>query len=465
MHNRFQRLPRESCLFLSKVANPNAEPRLRCHGRGQKQVNQRRFLFLQGPSSPFMGRVAEELRRLGHDIRRINLCPGDALFWRAGKATMFRGGIGDWPAYLEGYLERKAVTDLVLFSDSRPYQSLAIPVARSRGLGVHVIEHGYLRPDWITVERDGFGVLSRFPRTPDDVLRLAGEHPMPSFDPIERESFLRFAVWDVAYHGANVALGWVVSPRYQRYMLDHPIKEYAGWIMKLLRARATARRADATVTQAVARPGPLFVVPLQLATDFQIRAHSPFPHLRDAVRWVIRSFAANAAADATLLLKVHPLDAGWERWPRQVAALATAAGVGERVLVADGGSLEALLARADGVVTVNSTVGLTALRHGVPLTVLGNAIYDIDGLTDRRPLADFWRAPEPPDQQMVAAFLKALAWATQVRGEFTATKSMTIGARAVAERLAEDGERLPPRAPPVVVFARAAEWTTEMRAS
>lgn len=413
-----------------------------------------------------MGRVAEELRRLGHDIRRINFCPGDALFWRAGNATMFRKSIEDWPAYLEGYLEREAITDLVLFSDSRPYQSLAVPLARSRGLRVHVIEHGYLRPDWITVERDGFGVLSHFPRTPDGVMRLAENRPTPTFDPIERESFLRFAAWDVAYHGANIAFGWIVGPHYQRYMLDHPIKEYAGWIVKLLRARAMARRADATVTNAIARPGPLFVMPLQLATDFQIRAHSPFPHLRDAVRWIIRSFAANAAADATLLFKVHPLDAGWERWPRQVATLATAAGVGDRVLVADGGSLEALLARADGVVTVNSTVGLTALRHGVPLAVLGNAIYDIDGLTDRQPLADFWRSPQVPDQQLVVAFLKALAWATQVRGEFAATKSMTIGAHAVAERLAEEGERLPPRATAVAVaFARAAEWATEMRAS
>lgn len=432
---------------------------------GQQQVNQRRFLFLQGPSSPFMGRVAGELGRLGHGIRRVNLCPGDALFWRAGGATMFRGRIGDWLSYLEAYLDREAITDLVVFGDSRPYQSRAVTLALLRELRVHVVEHGYLRPDWITVERDGVGALSRFPRTPDEVRRLAEGRPIPSFDPIEPESFLRYAVWDVAYHAANITLGWLMSPHYQRYMIDHPVKEYAGWIVKLLGARATARRAEATVTDAIARPGPLFLMPLQLATDFQIRTHSPFPYLRDAVRWIVHSFAAHAPAGASLLFKIHPLDAGWECWPRQVAALADAAGVGDRVLVADGGSLDALLARADGVVTVNSTVGLTALRHCVPLAALGNAIYDIDGLTDRRSLADFWQAPQAPDRQVVDAFLKALASATQVRGEFTAATAMRIGAHAVAERLAEEGERLPPCATAAVTFPRAAEWAAEMGAS
>lgn len=426
---------------------------------------ERSYLFLQGPSSPFMARVAGEVRARGHRACRINLCPGDALFWRAGAARFYRGRLDDWPDYVEAFIERQAISDLVLLADGRPYQSRAIAVAARRGLRVHVIEHGYLRPDWITVERDGMNSFSRFPREAPAVRALSAGRPLPSLEPIEPESFLRYAAWDVAYHGANMLAGWLLTPHYVRYMIDHPIKEYAGWALKLLRAKATARRAEATVAAALARPGPLFLMPLQLATDLQIRLHSPFPHLSDAVAWIVASFAAHAPADATLLFKVHPLDAGWDRWPTRIGQLAAEHGIADRVFVADGGSLDALLVRAAGVVTVNSTVGLTALRAGVPLAVLGNAVYDIDGLSDGQPLAGFWTAPRRPDRQLFDDFLRALTWATQVRGEFTAETSMAIGAREVAARLTEDDDRLAPvPRPGKIGFRRAAEWALETRA-
>ena len=47
----------------------------------------RRFLFLQGPISPFFAEVGAGLRALGHEVRRINLCLGDRLFWRGPGAT------------------------------------------------------------------------------------------------------------------------------------------------------------------------------------------------------------------------------------------------------------------------------------------------------------------------------------------------------------------------------------------
>ena len=38
-----------------------------------------------------------------------------------------------------------------------------------------------------------------------------------------------------------------------------------------------------------------------------------------------------------------------------------------------------LLRNAAGVVTINSTIGITALYHGVPVKVLGNAVFDVPG--------------------------------------------------------------------------------------
>ena len=48
---------------------------------------------------------------------------------------------------------------------------------------------------------------------------------------------------------------------------------------------------------------------------------------------------------------------------------------------------------ACGAVTVNSTAGLGAIEMGLPTIVLGEAIYDMPGLTHQSALDAFWTAP------------------------------------------------------------------------
>jgi len=94
---------------------------------------------------------------------------------------------------------------------------------------------------------------------------------------------------------------------------------------------------------------------------------------------------------------------------------------------------------------VNSTVGLTALRRGVPVKPLGNAIYDVPGLTHPGDLAGFWHDPVPPDPGLVAAFLRALIGATQVKGGYHARAAQACAVRVFADRLAGDLYPLPRR--------------------
>lgn len=423
----------------------------------------RTVLFLQGPSSPFMARVAGEVERRGHVAKRINLCAGDRLFWRRPGAIDYRGRLDAWPAFVATTLAREGVTDLALLGDSRPYQSLAIEAAHRAGIRVHAIEHGYLRPDWITVEPDGLSSFSRFPRDPKAIRVMAAGRPDPDFAPVASASFLRYAAWDVAWNLSNVVAGAAAYRHYVRYQLDHPLVEYAGWIAKLAGESRARSRAAATLAALSADPRPTYLMPLQIATDFQIRTHSPFDHLDDAVRWIVRSFAAHAPAGARLLFKVHPMDNGWARWPRRIGRMATQAGVGARVHVVDGGDLDAMVSASAGVVTVNSTVGITALRLGRPLIALGNAVFDVPGLTHQGPLSRFWIDATAPDPALARDFLRALAWASQVRGGFTAEAAMDLGAANVADRILDPVDRLP--GPPVdrhrIVCRRRDEWIAE----
>jgi capsular polysaccharide export protein len=111
----------------------------------------------------------------------------------------------------------------------------------------------------------------------------------------------------------------------------------------------------------------------------------------------------------------------------------------------DSGVTDGLLANAAGVVTVNSTVGLTALRHGIPVKTLGSAIYDVPGLTHKGDLAGFWHAPEPPDRALLTDFLRALVGATQIKGGFHTRAAQEHALADFVARLEQGVYPLPPR--------------------
>jgi capsular polysaccharide export protein len=72
------------------------------------------------------------------------------------------------------------------------------------------------------------------------------------------------------------------------------------------------------------------------------------------------------------------------------------------------------------VVVINSTVGLSAITHGTPVKVCGNALYDIKGLTFREPLSEFWQNAQQakPDRNLFDSFRTHLINHTQLNGSF-----------------------------------------------
>ena len=392
----------------------------------------RSFLFLQGPISDFFDRLGRALIARGHHVHRINLHFGDALFWHL-PATPFRGHFDEWRAFIGEMLETHQVTDLVMHGDRRPYHIVAAEEARARGIGVIATDLGYVRPDWITLERDGMSTYSRFPREPAAIQALARRFPVPELTPRFHTPFWLVSVLDVIYN-FGLVFGRPLYPNYRYHGLSHPFAEYLGWVCtraKRLVTRAAAARAKA---QLQTMPGAYFVFPLQLATDFQIRAHSPFADARDALRQVIASFARNGGRH-TLVIVVHPLDNGLIDWCGLARGLARQFGIGERVVAFEGGIPGEILCHAAGIVTVNSTVGTTALGSGVPVKVLGNAVFDIPGLTSQQPLDLFWREPARPDSQLNEAFLRALIGTTQVKGGYYTRRAQDCAIAGFIERL------------------------------
>lgn len=394
----------------------------------------RTFLFLQGLASPFFVRLGDSLGRRGYGVERINLNLGDRLFWNKAGAVDYRGRFENWRSFLSAFMEERGVTDLVLFGDGRPYHRVAVATAQLRGVKVHVFEEGYFRPNWITMEDGGVNGFSGLPRDRATIERLAAEMQEPAEPrPIQGDMRARTG-WDVLYNCSNTFVPYLY-PFYRRYRPNHCLVEYAGWIGRMMRGKAEARRAKAVERMLRKSKAPYFLLPLQLDSDYQIRLHSPFSAMTEVVDFVARSFAAHAPANAKLVVKLHPLDNGLVNRRRACHVSAQRAGLGDRLVYLDGGDGGELIDGAAGVVVVNSTMGTMAIERGRPTIALGQAIYDVDGLSHQGTLESFWTAPVAPEPDMIDAFRKVVCARTQLNGGFYSRDAIAVAVENSVKRL------------------------------
>jgi capsular polysaccharide export protein len=154
-----------------------------------------------------------------------------------------------------------------------------------------------------------------------------------------------------------------------------------------------------------------------------------------AIEHVLTSFARHAPGAARLVVKLHPLDSGLLDWTAITGHLAVALGVGDRVIILDGGDLGKILSLSRAVVTVNSTVGAVALALSLPVVALGKAVYDINGLTFQGDLDDFWRSGSPPDAELFDAFRRVLAARCLIPGSFFNETGLKLAVEAAVVRL------------------------------
>lgn len=133
----------------------------------------------------------------------------------------------------------------------------------------------------------------------------------------------------------------------------------------------------------------------------------------------MHSFAIHAPRDTYLLIKHHPEDRGRKDYKNYITREARKLGIEQRVITIYDLHLPACLKNTIGTVTINSTVGISSLYHGKPTITLGNAIYDIEGLTCRgMSLDDFWTKYKTPNKELFKNFKRYLIKTTQLNGSF-----------------------------------------------
>jgi capsular polysaccharide export protein len=368
---------------------------------------------------------------LGVIVHRINISGGDARDWPEG-ATNFRGRFSDWPAFFDRHLREHGVTDLMLFGDCRPYHISAHGIAQLRNIRIHVLEEGYLRPNWMTLEPEGVNAHSTLSRDKNWFIAQATRlTPDPYLPPITA-SFRRRAR-DSYWHYHSVVTGLLSFPHYRSHRRGSLVLEGLGWLWKLARQGRREQRAQSVLQNLAGKA--YFVFPLQLSTDSQIRVHSLFPDMQSAAAFTLESFAANAPSHDHLLVKSHPLNPSFFSWSRFIGRAARRLGIEGRVHFVDGGDLDEMLEGARGLVCVNSTSATLALARGIPVCTIGEAIYDMDGLTHQGHLDTFWANPTPPESGVYPAFRRVLVDRCLVRGGLASESAVEILIQSILDRL------------------------------
>lgn len=384
--------------------------------RGLDDFRGKRVLLLQGPVGPFFRRLARDLQWAGAQVCKVNFNGGDWLFYPVG-AIAFRGRMDEWPDFFDRLLNERRIDIVLFFGDCRPIHAAIHQIATRKGVEIAVFEEGYVRPDYITLDRVGVNGYSLIPRSPIFYLNTAFP---PSPEPRQiGNSFTYTLLWAMLYYLAST----LCYPLFRHYRHHRPLNplEALPWIRALWRKAYYGVMESGMEACLCSRlSGDYFLVPLQVHNDAQVHVHSQFGSITAFIRHVMRSFAEHAPPSTTLVIKHHPLDRGYRDYNHYIRREAEALGIAERVMSIHDQHLPSLLEHARGVVVINSTVGFSSVHHDTPVKVCGSAIYDMQGLAFQGPLDRFWQAAadEKIDRELYRRFRNYLIGETQLNGSF-----------------------------------------------
>ncbi|PIE16737.1 MAG: capsule biosynthesis protein CapA [Rhodobacterales bacterium] len=397
----------------------------------------RRFLFLQGPHGPFFNRLGKILRTTGAKVWRVGFNAGDQAFWFNKQSYIpFQEPQESWPERFAQIVADKKITDLVLYGDTRFIHAEAIRHAKSVGITVHVFEEGYLRPFWVTYERDGANGHSRLMGMSVKSMRKTLENTdiSPPEAPSHWGDMRQHVFYGAAYH-------WFVMFRNQAYRNFKPhrdldvVAEFKLYFRRLLLMPAHWISRFIATTRIKRGGFPYHLVLLQLEHDSSFQMHSPFDTMEQFLELVIRDFAKAAPPHHHLVFKAHPLESGRTNLRKTVRRLSEKYDVTSRVHHVSGGKLSQILNTARTAITVNSTAGQQVLQRGMPLKVFGDAVFAKKEFVSDLPLSKFFANPGRPDMRAYKEYRQYLLETSQVPGGFYSVRGRNQLTRLVVDMM------------------------------
>jgi len=380
-------------------------------------IQDKNILFLQGPMGPFFKKLDIVFRKRGAKTYKIGLNAGDWFYSNKDNYIPYKDTKQHWKIFIENFLIEKKIDKIFLFGDCRFYQNQAVMVALSLKIDIFVFEEGYVRPHYITMEKFGVNDYSHIEREANFYQKLKAQMPPTPLHAQQSKTQLIISAM-LYYLLANIFS--YRYPCYEHHREFSAVKEGFYAIRGLWR-KLIYHFSEANYLKQI--EGELskqyFFVPLQTHNDFQILQHSNYGSVEKFIIDVLESFAKYADQTDWLVFKHHPVDRGRRNYHSFITEQARVLAIANRVLIIHDVHLPTCLKHAKGTVTINSTVGLSSIGHQTPTITLGNAIYDIEGLTCKgMELKRFWKEAEKPDRLLYQKFITYLIEKTQLNGSY-----------------------------------------------
>ncbi|EAK7444957.1 capsule biosynthesis protein [Campylobacter coli] len=379
----------------------------------KKEFSGKNVLLLQGPVGTFFHRLAIKMEKNKTKVLKLNFNGGDFFFYPNGKRC--KCDEKDLENFYENFFKEKKIDAIVMYNDCRLIHAKAIKVARKLGIGIWIFEEGYLRPYCITFEKDGVNANSSLPRDKNFYLScniLTKESIKEIPGGFKFMAFSAFLYWFFSF---------LLAPFFNNKLHHRTLFpfEFLFWFRSLYRKylyKFTEKKLNQKIYSLEKK---YFLAILQVYNDTQIKHHYK-KSIEEFIEELILSFANHARAKSYLVFKHHPMDRGYRNYSKLINGLSQKYHVEGRIFYVHDTYLPTLLKNALGCITINSTVGLSAILEGCPTKVCGNAFYDFEGLAYPKKLQFFWREAHAykPNPSLVLNFKNYLLNTNQFNGNF-----------------------------------------------
>ncbi|HEG8457916.1 capsule biosynthesis protein [Campylobacter coli] len=379
----------------------------------KKEFSGKTVLLLQGPVGTFFHRLAIKMKKNKTKVFKLNFNGGDFLFYPSGKRC--KCDEKDLENFYESFFKEKKIDAIVMYNDCRLIHAKAIKVAKGLGIGIWIFEEGYLRPYCITFEKDGVNANSSLPRDKNFYLScniLTKESIKEIPGGFKFMAFSAFLYW---------LFSFLLAPFFNNKLHHRTLFpfEFLFWFRSLYRKylyKLTEKKLNQKIYSLEKK---YFLAILQVYNDTQIKHHYK-KSIEEFIEELILSFANHARAKSYLVFKHHPMDRGYRNYSKLINELSQKYHVEGRIFYVHDTYLPTLLKNALGCITINSTVGLSAILEGCPTKVCGNAFYDFEGLAYPKKLQFFWREAHAykPNPNLVLNFKNYLLNTNQFNGNF-----------------------------------------------
>ncbi|EIJ3107910.1 capsule biosynthesis protein [Campylobacter coli] len=379
----------------------------------KKEFSGKTVLLLQGPVGTFFHRLAIKMKKNKTKVLKLNFNGGDFFFYPNGKRC--KCDEKDLENFYESFFKEKKIDAIVMYNDCRLIHAKAIKVAKGLGIGIWIFEEGYLRPYCITFEKDGVNANSSLPRDKNFYLScniLTKESIKEIPGGFKFMAFSAFLYW---------LFSFLLAPFFNNKLHHRTLYpfEFLFWFRSLYRKylyKLTEKKLNQKIYSLEKK---YFLAILQVYNDTQIKHHYK-KSIEEFIEELILSFANHARAKSYLIFKHHPMDRGYRNYSKLINELSQKYHVEGRIFYVHDTYLPTLLKNALGCITINSTVGLSAILEGCPIKVCGNAFYNFEGLAYPKKLQFFWREAHAykPNPSLVINFKNYLLNTNQFNGNF-----------------------------------------------